>query len=71
MGKIANVADFDKYGEMVTWQTPISPQEKGLTEASPFDDYSYSQTLAQRMSRSRSSGLPLRDWLAATIGIHC
>ena len=23
------------------------------------------------MSRSRSSGLPLRDWLAATIGIHC
>lgn len=47
------------------------PQEKGLTEASPFDDYSYSQTLAQRMSRSRSSGLPLRDWLAATIGIHC
>lgn len=71
MGKIANVADFNKCGESGYMERLPSPRKKGLTEASPFDDYSYSQTLAQRMSRSRSSGLPLRDWLAATIGIHC
>ena len=32
--------------------------------------YSYSTTSAHFSSSSRSSGLPLRDWLAATMGIH-